>query len=246
MIRGFIAALAAAALLLPAAAFAGADQYGGFQQYADEASLKPFARDLGGVIGSATFHSARSLGLSGWDVGAHGGMQFYPSKGDSILRKNGVRAFGLPWVQAEIGLPWGIDGFVRGVSYQGLTIAGGGLRYGLLKANDRPWAPQLLLSGAAHSVVHQYFSASHAGVSLVGSTGTQKFTMLIGAGFDRVRLVARSSLLDPTIDGKVVTTLESRFTGGVQFRPWTFVYAHAAYVLLHGQSGAEAGAGIRF
>lgn len=242
-----LAAVCALSLLLAApAAFATSDEFGGFQEYADGASLKPFARDLGGVLGSGTFHSARSLGLSGWDVGAHGGMQFYPSKGDDILLKNGVREFGLPWAQAEIGLPWGVDGFVRGISYQGVTIAGGGLRYGLLKANDKPWAPQLLVSGVAHSIVHQYFSASHAGMDLVGSMGTQKFTPYLAAGFDRTRLVVRSSALDPALNGDVVTTLESRFTGGVQFRPWTFVYAHAAYVLMHGQSGAEAGAGLRF
>ncbi len=240
------ALLAALTLSLASTAFAGADQFGGFQQFADRASMKPFARDLGGIIGSATFHSARSLGLSGWDVGARGGMQFYPSKGDQVLLRNGVRAFGLPWVQAEVGLPWGIDGFVRGVSYQGLTITGGGIRYGLLKLNDAPWKPQLLLSGVAHSVVHQYFSASHGGVGLVGSMGTQTFTPYVGAGFDRTRVVVRSSTLDPTLYGQVVTTLESRFTGGIQYRPWTFVYAHAAYVLMHGQSGGEAGAGIRF
>ena len=60
----------------------------------------------------------------------------------AILRNNGVHAFGLPWVQAEIGMPFKIDGFVRGISYQGLTIAGGGLRYSLRKVADMPWAPQ--------------------------------------------------------------------------------------------------------
>lgn len=241
--------IAAALLTLfvcAASARADGDQYGGFEQYADEASLKPFTRDLGGVLGSATFHSARSLGLSGWDVGARGGMQFYPSKGNKVLRSRGVRAFGLPWAQAEIGLPWGIDGVIRGVSYQGLTIAGGGVRYGLLKINDKPWSPQLLVSGIAHSVVHQHFSASHGGVNLVGSMGMHKFTAYAGAGFDRTRLVVRSSLADPTLNGRVVQTIESRFTGGVEIRPWQFTYLHIAYNHLHGQSGGEAGVGIRF
>jgi len=239
----YVLALAAA---LTVAKAARADQFGGFEQLADQGSLKPFARDLGGVLGSATFHSGRSLGFSGFDVGPRGGMQFYPSKGDKILRGNGVRAFGLPWAQAEIGMPFKIDGFVRGVSYQGLTGAGGGLRYGLLKTTDAPWAPQLLISGVAHSVVHNFFTASHAGVSLVGSMGSQVFTPYVGAGFDRTRLVVRSSKLDPTLNGSVVTTLESRFTAGVQYRPWTFFYVSAAYVLMHGQSGSEAGVGLRF
>lgn len=238
--------LAGLAVFCPRPASAGADQYGGFQQFADSGSLKPFARDLGGILGSATFHSGRSLGFSGFDVGLRGGMQFSPDKNDRILRSNGVGSFGLPWVQADIGMPFKIDGFIRGISYQGLTIAGGGLRWGLLKVSDAPWTPQLLVSVVGHSVVHQHFSASQFGANLVGSMGIPIVTPYVGMGFDRTRLLVRSSTLDPTLNGTTVSTLESRFTTGVQVRPWTFFYIHLAYVLVHGQSGSEAGLGLRF
>lgn len=233
-----------AALLMAAPAYC--DQYGGFEQYADQGALKPFARDLGGVLGSATFHGGRSLGFSGFDIGARGGMQFKPGKGDRILRDRGVKAFGLPWVQAEIGMPLRLDGFVRGISYQGLTISGGGLRYGILKSSDEPWTPQLLVSGVAHSVVHQHFSASHFGGSLVGSVGNAAVTTYVGAGVDRTRLVVRSSLADLSLNGSVVTVLGSRFTAGVRLKPWTFGYLYVAANLLHGMPGSEAGLGIRF
>jgi len=225
---------------------AGADVYGGFEEFADSGSLKPFARDLGGVLGSATFHGGRPLGFSGFDLSVRTGLQSYPDKNDRILRNKGVRAFGLPWVQAEIGLPYRCDGFIRGISYEGLTIAGGGLRYGLLKSSDKAWAPHLLVSAVAHSVVHQHFSASHVGGSLVYSMGTSFCTPYLGAGLDRTRLVARSSRLDPALNGSTVTVAESRFTAGLRLRPWNFVYLNAAYVLVHGHSGAEAGLGIRF
>lgn len=234
------------AMLLACAPAASADQYGGFQEFADSGSLKPFARDLGGLLGSATFHSGRSLGFSGFDVGGRAGMQFSPEKNDKILRNNAVRFFALPWVQAEIGMPFKLDGFVRGMSYQGLTIAGGGFRYGLLKVSDKPWAPQLLASGVAHSVVHQYFSATHFGANLVASMGIPVFTPYVGVGFDRTRLSVRSSTLDPSLNGSVVTTFEPRYTAGMQLRPWTFYYIHLAYVNMHRQSGAEAGMGVRF
>jgi hypothetical protein len=245
-----------------AAVPARADIYEGFEQYADAGSLKPFARDLGGELGSAAFHSARPLGFSGFDLGVHAGGQFYPSKGDDILRNSGVRIFGLPWVQAEIGMPYRIDGFIRGTSYDGLTIAGGGVRYGLLKTSDKPWAPQLLLCGVAHAVVYQSFSASHEGGSLVFSMGNSVFSPYLGGGFDHVRLMVRSSLADATLNGTAVNTLESRFTAGVQLRPWnygvagdaengrarplSFIYINAAYILVHGQSGSEGGLGMRF
>jgi hypothetical protein len=250
------------AAVLFAALPARADVYDGFERYADRGSLKPFSRDLGGVLGSATFHTARPLGFSGFDVGGHVGGQAYPAKGDAILRNKGVRIFGLPWIQAEIGMPYRIDGFIRGTSHEGLTIAGGGIRYGLLKTSDKPWAPQVLAVGAAHAVVYQSFSASHAGANLVFSMGTPVFSPYVGAGFDHVRLMVRSSSADATLGGAAVNTLESRFTGGVQLRPWnyssaasgeggrarplSFLYVHAAYILVHGQSGAEGGLGLRF
>ena len=226
--------------------FAGADQYGGFARYADEGSLKPFARDLGGVLGAATFQSGRSLGLTGFDVGARVGGQFYPSKNDNILRNNGVRVFALPWVQAEVGMPFKISGFIRGISYQGLTIAGGGLRYGLYAQSDKPWAPQVLISAVGHSVVHQDFSASHFGLNLVCSAGTPFFAPYAGVGLDRMRLVVRQSTLDPTLNGRTVNTLENRFTLGMRLTPYQFTYLSLAATRAHGQAGAEAGLGVRF
>lgn len=224
-----------------------ADQYGGFEQNADSGAIKPFCRDLGGVLGSATFHGGRTLGVTGWDAGIRGGLLFNPQPDNRILRNNGVRrAFALPWVQAEVGMPFKFDGFVRGISYEGLTIAGGGLRYGLLKSADTRWAPQLLVSGSGHSVVHQHFSASHFGASLVGSIGIPMFTPYLGAGFDRTRVVVRSSLYDPFLNGKNFSTLESRFTAGMRFRPWPFFYINLAGILVKGRAGGEAGLGLRF
>ncbi|MBI4387019.1 MAG: hypothetical protein HY551_06525 [Elusimicrobia bacterium] len=222
------------------------DQFGGFRDYVDGPSLKPFTRDLGGVLGSATFHSGRNLGFPGFDVGVHGGMQFRPDKNNKALRDAGVRAFGLPWVQAEIGLPFGIDGYIRGISYQGLTIAGGGLRYGFLKSSEKPWKPQLLLSSVGHSVTHRDFSASHFGLNLVVSMGTPAVSPYVGAGFDRTRVVVRDSRFDPALNETAVITLEPRFTTGISLRPKTFTYLQGAFTLAHGQPGIDMGLGIRF
>jgi len=52
--------------------------------------------------------------------------------------------------------------------------------------------------------------------------------------------------LDPTLAGKEIKTLESRFNAGMQIRPWQFVYLNLAYAHLHGRGGAEGGLGIRF
>lgn len=238
----FLLAVSAA----PALASGAADPYAGFETLADASSLKPFARDLGSLLGAATFHSGRSLGFSGFDVGARYATQFYPSKGNNIMRGKGIRTFGLPWVQAEIGMPFKIDGFIRGISYQGLTVAGGGVRYGLYSASDKPWAPQVLVSGVGHSVVHESFSATHFGADLVFSAGNARFTPYIGGGVDRTRLVVRTSRLDPTLNGTNVTVLASRFTAGISIKPYQFTYLNLAGNYTHGQGGAEASAGVRF
>ncbi len=239
--------LAAAALLaaLCAAPAAAVDTFGGFAQYSDSGSLKPFTRDLGGLLGSATFNSGRSLGFSGFDVGPAVAAQFYPSKGDTILLNNGVKGFGLPWVHADIGLPFKIDGFIHGISYDGLTVAGGGLRYGLYAPSDKPWTPQVLVSLSGDSVVHQDFSASHFAGDLVASMGNSVVTPYLGAGFDRTRLEAHVSN-DVALEGTSATTFESRFTAGVRVKPFHFTYLNAAFDYLHGQAAAEAGLGVRF
>ena len=242
MIRATIAALA---LGLGAVA-ASAGQYDGFSTHADAGSLGYFTRDLGAVLGAGTFHGARSLGFSGFDIGGRVGGQFSPSKGNRIMRANGVKLYGLPWVQAEIGLPFKIDGYIRGVSFQSLTIAGGGARYGIYSASDKPWAPHLLASVVGHSVVHPDFSASHFGASLVASAGVPAFSPYAGVGFDRTRLVARRSTYDPSINGSTAQTMTARYTLGARFRFAQFGYLNLAAFSSDARPGAEAGLGVRF
>ncbi|MFA6317366.1 MAG: hypothetical protein WC943_08105 [Elusimicrobiota bacterium] len=251
MLKKILLTLAAALLCGPA----HADQFGGFQQFSDRGSLKPFARDLGGILGSSSFHSGRSLGFSGFDVGFRGGMLFSPDKRDKILRDNGVKAFGMPWVQAEVGLPMRFDVFIRGASFEGLTVSGGGLRWGVFKGGDKPWSFQLLVSGLGHAYVHQHFSGVHAGANIVASTGNQYIVLYTGPGFDWTRLVARSSTLDPTLAGETAHTFEYRCTAGMKLKPFAavtsnkllpYLYLSAGYILVHGESGAESSFGIRF
>ncbi len=253
MTRSILAALLTVACAAPAAA----DQYGGFQQFSDRGSLKPFARDLGGILGSGTFHSGRNLGFTGWELGFRGAMQFSPEKNDLILRRNGVRGFGLPWVQVDVGVPLRFDVFVRGVSYEGLAVSGGGLRWGIVKDPEKPhpWTFHLLAAGVAHSFVHQHFSGVHAGINLAGSMKNNWLTLFAGPGFDWTRLVARNSTLDTTLAGETVRTIESRFTVGAKIKPFAaittpkwlpYLYLSAAYLLMHGSHGAESSFGIRF
>jgi len=224
-----------------------ADQFGGFKAFVDRGSLKPFARDLGSLLGAATFHNGRSLGFSGFDVGVRGGLQLRPSAGNKVLRDRGVKEFGLPWVQAEIGLPFRIDGYIRGVSFQGITISGGGLRYGIRKSADKPLTPQFLIAWSGHSVTHRYFSASHFGLNLITSVMFKNITPYLGAGVDRTRVVVRTvPTLDPAMEGDSALVNEGRFTAGISIRPKAYLYLHGAFTYTHGTKGFDSGFGIRF
>ncbi len=237
-----LALLAAAIASLPW--MCSATQFGGFYGAAAQGNLKPFALDLGGLLGSDTFHTGRVLGFSGFDLGEHAAVQFSPDKADAVMRANGNHPIVLPWTQAEIGLPLKIDGFVRGTSFDGMTAVGGGLRYGLLKVTDRPWKPKLLAIVDGNEAGTQWFTANHVGASLVGSIGNQTFTPYLGIGVDRTSVSVTSAA--SVAAGTSARAVGSRLTAGLQYRPWTFLYTDAAYILLHGESGAEASLGLRF
>lgn len=243
-------ALSGLVLLLGTASAAPAaaqDQFGGFSEHIDRGSMKPFARDLGAVLGAATFHSGRSLGFSGFDVGVRSGLMFSPDRDNRALRGRGVSVFGIPFFQAEIGLPFSLDGFIRGISFQGVTIAGGGLRYALVKASDKALKPQFLVSWSGHSVAHKDFSASHFGLNLVTSVQYKVLNPYLGVGFDRTRVVVRAvPRQDATMQGLEEAVLVPRATLGFSARPKPYLYLHGALAYTNRNAGVDTGVGIRF
>lgn len=221
------------------------DPFRDFKENITRNSLRPFARDLGGILGSAVYNTGRSLGFSGFDVGFVGAMQFKPSSGNAVLKKAGVRSFGFPWIQAAIGMPFRLDGFIRGFNYQGLTVSGGGVRYGIRKMRDVPYYIHVMLIGVGNSVTHTGFSATHFGAGVVFSVNLPVVTPYFGAGVDTTKIRVKAST-DSSFIGKDVSVTESRFTFGLHARIARFFYLSAAANMLHGRTGMESGIGIRF
>ncbi|MDD4004356.1 MAG: hypothetical protein PHW69_04040 [Elusimicrobiaceae bacterium] len=230
-------------LVLPAASAGMAD---GFARYATAGSLKPFARDFGGILGSGLYATGRSLGFSGFDVGMRVTGQFSPSGGNTIAKNSGQNFMYLPWVQAEIGMPFRLDGFVRMSNWEGITVSGGGLRWGITKVNDRPYALQAMLVGAGHTAVNRSFSATHFSGNLVVSMKTPWTTPYIGAGLDHTRLMVMEATANPELVGADITTNDYRATVGLHTKIARFGYLNAAFNFMHGEPGMEAAAGLRF
>ncbi|MFA6583097.1 MAG: hypothetical protein WCS77_02270 [Elusimicrobiaceae bacterium] len=232
-------------LCLSAGAFAGT--YSDFSKYATADSLKPFARDMGGLIGSGLFSTGRSLGFSGFDVGVRAAAQFSPSSDNTILKNSGVNMLWLPWIQAEIGMPFRLDGFIRATNYEGLTMSGGGIRWGITKVDDEPYALQSMLVVAGHSAVNRSFSITHFSGNFVTSMKlSQVVTPYIGVGFDHTRLMVMESSADPSLVGSDVTVNDYRATVGMHFKIIRFGYLNTAFNMLHGQPALEGSLGVRF
>jgi hypothetical protein len=220
----------------PAASFAG--DFDGFRNAAAP-DMKPFARDLGGLLGSGVNQTARPLGFSGFDFGVRAVAQFNPSHGDTVLKKDNT--FGLGMVQAEIGMPYRIDGFVRGGSYEGVAVAGGGLRYGLWNVSDEKYKVNAMVIGMANMATNAYFYAVHFNTTLLCSLNMPVVSPFLGAGYDFTRLTAQS----PTLSDKRVSVSEPRFTAGLRMKiDLGYIAAGATYT--HDRWLTNASAGFRF
>lgn len=237
--------LLALALTACLPASAGAAAYGNFPGLVSAANLKPFALDLGGLLGSSGFHSGRVLGFPGFDVGAMGTIQFRPDKDNTILRNAGVKEIGLPMVQAAVGLPFKFDVIAQGGGGAGAKIYGGGLRWGLHKSAKVSPLPDVSVSGFANRLEHDFFHATHYSINACASIGLPIFKPFVGVGWDHTTVRVNNAVAAALIGQKAVARGE-RLTGGVDISPLPLLHFFGAYTLLHGTPGVNLGAGVRF
>lgn len=234
---------AALALL---ASSAHADPFADFQSRVQADLIKPFALDLGGVLGGASAHTGRTLGMPGFWAGAVGAVQFRPDKNDRILRDAGVKAFGLPLVEAGVGLPFKIDVIVHGIKAYGASIYGGGLRYGLYRTDlVDSFLPNVSISAFGDKVNHKYFSATHGDLNAVATWNLPILKPFFLAGYD-VTEVKVGAATTPGLSGSKATARGSRFSAGVDVHPLPLISLRGAYTLRHGISGFDFGLGAQF
>lgn len=227
------------AILALQTAYADSGRYGDFQ-YASLSDLKPFARDLGGLLGSGTNQTARVLGFGGFDLSGRTVVQFEPESGDGILKKDTL--FGLGWVQAEIGMPFRIDGFIKAGSFSNLAVTGGGLKYGLTQPQKKI---QAMLVASGNMAAHKFFYATSFSGSLIFSVNTPAVAPYFGAGIDNTTLVVQNNLTMPELVGKRIAVFEPRYMAGFKATFLTYGYISGGYSYTHGQSLVNAGLGLR-
>ncbi len=219
-------------------------------------NVRAFTKDLGGLIGSGTYTTGRILGWGGFQIGPRAGMLFKMSKGQGATAaerdhtalgdRHDVGAMFSPWLQADIGMPFRIDGFIRASSYQGLTIAGGGLRWGITRPKEELGSLQPMLVLAAHSASAKDFSATHYNASLVLSMKFKYFVPYIGGGVDYTTTTVGNGVLDAAVRGDKEYAATARGTVGFNFKLPSYLDLSLAANYAHYGLGAEASLSLRF
>jgi hypothetical protein len=225
---------------------AHADPFAEFQTRVRNELVKPFALDLGGVLGGASAHTGRALGFPGFWAGAVASVQLRPDKDDRILRDAGVKVFGVPLIEAGVGLPLKIDVIVHGITSSGLSIYGGGLRYGLYRTDlVDSFLPNVSISAFGDKVNHAYFNASHGSLNAAATWNLPIVKPFFVAGLDVTEVKVGAAAI-PGIAGTKATARGSRFSVGADVHPLPLVSLRAAYTMRHGIPGFDLGLGAQF
>ena len=215
-------------------------------------NVRAFAKDLGGLMGSGTYTTGRVLGWGGFQIGPRATMIFKMSKGKNdsthtaLGEREEVGEVYYPWLQADIGMPFRLDGFIRASSYQGMTIAGGGLRWGITRPNEMLGSFQPMLVLSAHSASARDFSATHYNASLVMSMKFKYFVPYIGGGVDYTNLHINQSVMTPELAGETEYAATARATAGLNFKLPSYLDLSLAANYAYYGLGAEASISLRF
>jgi hypothetical protein len=238
--------LTLAVLLLAAPVFAATNPFGQFQSRARPELIKPFALDLGGLLGSDSAHTGRTIGFPGFWAGVVGAIQTRPDSNDLIMRNAGVHAFGLPMVEVGVGLPFKFDVIVHGVSYDRAKIYGGGVRYGLYRTDVVDFfLPNVSVSAFGDKVNDPDFAATHLGLNAAATWSLPLIKPFLIAGFDSTKVTVGAAAM-PGLAGTSATAKGSRFSLGADLTPFPFASLRAAYTMRHGIPGFDLGIGVRF
>ena len=239
--------LALLVLLLSAvSARANMNPFSNFQSQAAPALIKPFALDLGGLLGSDTASTGRTIGFPGFWAGAVGAIQMHPDKNDLILRNAGVTAFGMPLIEAGVGLPLGIDVVLHGGALDGAKIYGGGLRYSLFRTDLLgTFLPNLSVAAMADKVNDSAFDAAHGGFTAAATWALPIIKPFFTAGYD-ITKVTVGATTPGVVSGAAATAYGTRLSAGAELTPFPFIGLRAAYTLRHGIPGVDLGLGVKF
>ncbi len=208
----------------------------------DSKSAKYFAGDIGSVMAGGLSYAGRSLGFSGFDIGYKTVYQLKPSKKTAFMPSE--RAFGLDFVQAEIGMPYRIDAFIRAGFGDNVTVVGGGIKYGLWKIKDGLYQTNGMIIAASHMANNPDFYAIGNGISAVFSMNCGALRPFVNLGYNSTRLTVQNSY-DPSLVNKNFYAGRENIGAGLRLKV-KWVNLSAAYSYSAGNDLLDGAFTLRF
>lgn len=202
----------------------------------DLKSAKYFAGDIGAVMSGGLSYTGRSLGFSGFDVGYRTIYQLKPSRKAAFMPAK--RAFGLNFIQAEIGMPYRIDAFVRAGFGEDVTVIGGGIKYGIWKIKDGLYKTNGIVYVASHMANNPNFYAIGNAIGVTFSINCGDIRPFVTLGYNSTRLTVQNSY-DASLVNKNFYAFRENIGGGLRLKvKWVNLSAAYSYSggndLLHG------------
>ncbi|NIR48652.1 hypothetical protein GWO43_09450 [candidate division KSB1 bacterium] len=199
---------------------------------------------FGSVVGGGLFHTADMHSVAGIDVGLRGVVANVPEEFKELPVFAQEDFLGLAFLHGSIGLPAnfelmgrffyfplgaGADSDItppRSDSRGGVTLIGGGIKYGLLQL---PALPKVMVLGAYHAVFvpdeFDFGTVSTASLKAVASYSIPILTLYVGGGVDFTTL----KLNDEFLDGERFDENETQATIGVKANILPLVHVNGSY-----------------
>ena len=244
MIKRFIIFIFAFVFACAPAAYASEYSFNNFYNNVDVDNLKPFTKDLSGLLGAGTFTTGRILGWGGFMLSGRAAVMPGASDKNTAFGNEGSYKI-YPWIQGEIGLPFRLDGYIRASSYDGLTVSGGGIKWGVVRPMEILYTFQPMVLIAADSGVHKHFSLTHYSADFVVSWRLPYVIPYIGGGVDHAKLTVQNAQ-DSSLIGRTVHTTTPRGTLGLNFKLPSYMDLSLAANYANYGVGGEASLGVRF
>jgi hypothetical protein len=239
-------------------------QYFKFENLSDpviETEVDAILKFFGSIVGGGLFHTADLHSVGGIDVGLRGVVAQVPNKFEGLPVFSEENLLGLAFLHGSFGLPGNVELLGRffyfplganqdlnasppraADSRGGVTLIGGGLKYGLLQSTG---LPKIMVLATYHAVFvpdeFDFGTVSTTSVKAVVSHSLPIFTVYLGGGIDITTLKLKEEFLD----GKRFSDAEPHATVGLKLNVLPLVHVNGSYNISEFDS-FDLGIGISF
>lgn len=216
--------------------------YDEIKKYAEDeidAAATPIVEAFGIGVTGGLYHTAKTHGTLGFDVGVRTMMVFIPEGKSEILDSSDVSLFPVPVIQASVGLPMDFEIMARGfgIKFEDETISlfGAGIKKGFGSYIPAPGFPDISAMVAYHRFkAGDILTSRHVSFDVMASKSFVIISPYVGFGYDITSMSLKYTYIEPETDIEVpidqtIKANTGRFTVGLKLSPIPFVNIFADY-----------------